>query len=77
MSETKLHKDERWLTRAEVAAELRRVADEVENGSLSYGPGERLAVPDRLEFEYEIEREADGSKVKFEVELELEWSTTA
>jgi amphi-Trp domain-containing protein len=73
----KIHKDERILTRAEAASELRRLADELESGAISYGSGESLVVPDRLEFEFEIEREERGSAVKFEVEVELEWSATA
>lgn len=76
MAEEKIHKDERMMTRAEVAADLRRLADEVEAGAISYAGGS-LAIPDRVEREIEIEREYDGATATYEVELELQWSTTA
>lgn len=74
MAEVKIHKDERMMTRAEAAADLRRLADELEAGTISYGAGGSLAVPDRLEREIEIEREDYGTTTKYEVEVELQWS---
>lgn len=74
MGEVTIHKDERTTTRAEAAADLRRLADELEAGTINYGTGS-LAVPEQLTREIEIEREDKGSVVKYEVEVELEWST--
>lgn len=62
------------MSRAEAAADLRRLADEVEAGTITYGSGGTLDVPEALEREIEIEREDKGSRVKYEVEFELEWS---
>ena len=62
------------MTRAEAAADLRRLADEVEAGKISYGAGGTLDVPEAIEREIEIEREDNGTTVKYEVEFELEWS---
>lgn len=62
------------MSRAEAAADLRRLADEVEAGTITYGSGGTLDVPEALEREIEIEREDKGSSVKYEVEFELEWS---
>ncbi|HET9875721.1 MAG TPA: amphi-Trp domain-containing protein [Mycobacterium sp.] len=76
MVEVTIHKDERMMTRAEAAADLRRLADELEAGVISYSGGGSLPVPERLEREIEIEREDRGTTVKYEVEVELEWSTT-
>lgn len=76
MGEVTIHKDERLMTRAEAAADLRRLADELEAGTISYGADGSLAVPDQLEREIEIEREDKGNRVKYEVEVELEWSTS-
>ncbi|HTM85763.1 MAG TPA: amphi-Trp domain-containing protein [Mycobacterium sp.] len=74
MSEEKIHKEKRMTNRAGVAAELRRLADELESGgNISYGAGGSLAVPDQLEQEFEIEREDRGSSVEYEVEFELKW----
>lgn len=64
------------MSRAEAAADLRRLADELEAGTITYGAGGTLDVPEALEreIEIEIEREDKGSRVKYEVEFELEWS---
>ncbi|OBJ72575.1 amphi-Trp domain-containing protein [Mycobacterium sp. 1274756.6] len=74
MAEEKIHKEERLLTRADVAAELRRLADELDaGGTITYGTGGSLSVPDQLEREFEIEREDKGSSIEYEVEIELKW----
>lgn len=74
MAEEKIHKEERLLSRADVAAELRRLADELEaGGTITYGTGGSLAVPEQLEREFEIEREDKGGKIEYEVEIELKW----
>lgn len=74
MAEEKIHKEERLLTRADVAAELRRLADELDaGGTITYGTGGSLSVPDQLEREFEIEREDKGSNIEYEVEIELKW----
>ncbi|MGV0632917.1 amphi-Trp domain-containing protein [Mycolicibacillus trivialis] len=74
MAEEKIHKEERLLSRADVAAELRRLADELEaGGTITYGTGGSLTVPEQLEREFEIEREDKGGKIEYEVEIELKW----
>lgn len=62
------------MTRAEAAADLRRLADELEAGKISYGADGSLEVPEALEREIEIEREDKGTNIKYQVEFELEWS---
>ncbi|AEF36733.1 hypothetical protein JDM601_2733 [Mycolicibacter sinensis] len=62
------------MTRAEAAADLRRLADELEAGKISYGADRSLEVPEALEREIEIEREDKGTNIKYQVEFELEWS---
>lgn len=73
MAEEKLHKEERLTNRAEAAAALRRLADELESGAISYGSGASLAVPEQFEREFEIECEDHGTTVEYEVEVELKW----
>lgn len=77
MAEVTIHKEERMTTRAEVAAELHRIANDLESdGIISYGTGGSLAVPDQLEREIEIEREDRGTTAEYEVEIELKWYAT-
>ncbi len=73
MAEMKIHKEERLMSRADVAVELRRLADELESGTISYGSGGSLVVPEQVEREFEIEREDEGTKTEYEVEFELKW----
>jgi len=74
MGEVTIHEEERMMSRAEAAADLRRLADELEAGTITYGAGGTLDVPEALEREIEIEREHKGTTVKYEVEFELAWS---
>lgn len=72
-----VYKDERELARSELAAELRRIATELESSAqLTFGDGEqplRVAVSDRLEREIEVERTKDGTRTK--VEIEVAWNS--
>ncbi|WP_436910368.1 amphi-Trp domain-containing protein [Halosimplex marinum] len=82
MPETLLFEDERQLTRTNVAAYLRTVADRLETGeplTLETGSDSiTVDVPREVEFEVKIEREgpADGAG-ELGLELELEWDEDA
>jgi amphi-Trp domain-containing protein len=71
MSHIKIHEDHRTLSRTELAAELRRVAGQLEAGEdLSYGEaGDSIAVPEQIERELEIEQTKDGAGYKFDIEF--------
>jgi amphi-Trp domain-containing protein len=68
-----VYKDKRQLTRPELAAELRRVASEVESSAhISFGDGEesqQVAVSDTLKREIDVERAKDGSRMNIQIEL--------
>ncbi|MGF6885010.1 amphi-Trp domain-containing protein [Nocardia sp. GAS34] len=59
------------MTRAELAAELRRLADDLDaGGELGYaGMGGAVSVPPQVMRELEIERSKDGTGWKVEVEF--------
>lgn len=58
------YKEKKMLSRSDIAARLRRIADEVEQGSLVAGES-RLSMPDKAEFELEAEPD--------ELEIKIEW----
>ena len=61
------YKEKRTLSRPDIADRLRRIADEVERGSVVAGEMQ-LSMPDQAEFELEAERD--------ELEIKIEWSRT-
>jgi amphi-Trp domain-containing protein len=70
MTHVKIHEDHRTLSRAELAAELRRVASQLESGgTLSYGEAGSIAVPEQIQREVEIEQTKDGAGYKFDIEI--------
>jgi amphi-Trp domain-containing protein len=78
MPEEILFEFERSMSRADVAAYLRTVADKLDNdGALSFTSGNQshpVEVPDRLTFEVKVERESQSSgATEIGVEFELEW----
>jgi len=78
MSEATQFEFEQVMSRTDVAAYLRRVADTLEaDGTLSFSSGQQsttVTVPPSLEFEVSVEREAEGRQTpKVSVEFELEW----
>lgn len=60
---------ERFVTREEGAAALRRLANGVANGSVELGDEVTVAVPEGFELEIEYEQEAEEA----ELDAELEW----
>jgi amphi-Trp domain-containing protein len=61
---------ERTVTRDEAATLLRKLADDVESGSIAFYEGGIVAdIPGTLDFEIEFEREDNET----EIEIELEW----
>src|SRR5690606_18521472 len=62
-----LFEDARMVTRAELAAWLRQVADQVDRGQVFYGAAGMVTVADRVHCELEVER--DGSELSFEIEF--------
>lgn len=74
MSDNTLFEFEQNMSRADVAAYLREIADKLDgSGTLEFtaaGQSTSLAAPERLQFEVDVERDPDG---QVEVEFELEW----
>jgi hypothetical protein len=69
MSYLKVHNHYRTMTREEVAAELRRLATELESeGRISYATG-AIAVPARIEREFQVDESSDGAAFKFDYRL--------
>lgn len=69
MPDLKVHDHYRTMTREEVAAELRRLATQLESpGHLPYLDG-AVAVPAQGEREFGIEESGDGSTCRFEYRL--------
>jgi amphi-Trp domain-containing protein len=72
---------EQIMTRADVAAYLRNVADKLEaDGTLAFtagGQSTEVAVPERLEFEVDVERSVGTGPTKVELEFELGWTEGA
>lgn len=58
------YKEKTMLPRAEIATRLRRIADEVERGSVAAG-GLQVSIPDRAGFELELELD--------QLEMKIEW----
>ncbi len=78
MASDTLFQFEQTMSRSDVAAYLREVADKLDtDGSLEFTAGEQttsLAVPERIQFEVDVERDLhDQSADEIEVEFELEW----
>ena len=60
----KEYKAKSTLSRGDIASRLRRIADGLEQGSMSAGDV-RVTVPDQAEFELELEQD--------ELEIKIEW----
>lgn len=64
MIAVKQYKEKEVLTRSEIAARLRRIADEIEQGSISPG-GSPMAMPSQAKFKLEVKPN--------ELEIEIKW----
>lgn len=78
MSEDTLFEFEQTMSRADVAAYLRDVADKLDgDGTLEFtagGQSTAVSVPERIQFEVEVQRDLDDQgSAEVEVEFELEW----
>jgi len=78
MASDTLFQFEQAMSRSDVAAYLRDVADKLDHdGTLEFkagGNSTSISVPERLQFEVDVERDADdGGAAEIEVEFELEW----
>lgn len=78
MSDDALFQFEQTMTRTDVAAYLREVADKLDgDGTLEFSAGGQstsLAVPERIQFEVDVERDlGDRGSAEVEVEFELDW----
>lgn len=60
----KEYREREVLSRSDIAARLRRIADGFERGSMAAGEVQ-VSVPDRAEFELEVESD--------ELEIKIEW----
>ncbi|MEV6692098.1 amphi-Trp domain-containing protein [Micromonospora sp. NPDC051196] len=66
-----IYEDERTVSRADLAAWLRQVANQLETGQIFYGAAGTLAVADQVHCELEIEQEG---KDEYSVEIEFSWT---
>ncbi|GAA0363589.1 hypothetical protein GCM10009541_02300 [Micromonospora gifhornensis] len=66
-----IYEDERTVSRADLAAWLRQVANQLETGQIFYGAAGTLAVADQVNCELEIEQEG---KDEYSVEIEFSWT---
>ena len=78
MADETLFQFEQTMSRSDVAAYLREVADKLDaDGTLEFragGQSTTLDVPERLQFEVDVERDLhDQGSDEIEVEFELEW----
>lgn len=78
MDDDTLFQFEQTMSRADVAAYLREVADKLDaDGDLEFtagGESTAVTVPERLQFEVDVERDPrDEGPAEMEVEFELEW----
>lgn len=78
MSDDTLFQFEQTMSRTDVAAYLREVADRLdEDGDLEFtagGQSTSLGVPERVQFEVDVERDPNNhDAAEMEVEFELEW----
>jgi hypothetical protein len=69
MPDLKVHDHYRPMTRQEVAAELRRLATQLEvDGRIPYLTG-AVVVPVRIEREFVLDESGDGAACRFEYRL--------
>ena len=78
MSDDTLFQFEQTMSRGDVAAYLREVADKLDaDGDLEFragGQSTSVRVPERIQFEVDVERDpGDNGAAEMEVEFELEW----
>lgn len=78
MAHDTLFQFEQTMSRSDVAAYLRDIADKLDqDGTLEFkagGNSTSLSVPERIQFEVDVERDAnEGGASEVEVEFELEW----
>lgn len=62
----KEYKEKKMLSRSEIVARLRSIADEVEQGSITAGAAQ-VPLPEEGEFEFELK----SDKLEIEVEFPL------
>ena len=66
-----IYEDARTVSRADLAAWLRQVANQLETGQIFYGAAGTISVADQVECELEIEQEG---KDEYSVEIEFSWT---
>ncbi|MER7893829.1 amphi-Trp domain-containing protein [Micromonospora sp. NPDC094482] len=70
-----IYEDARTVSRADLAAWLRQLANQLDSdGRVYYGAAGAVAVADKVRCELEIERE---SETEFSVEIEFSWTQPA
>jgi amphi-Trp domain-containing protein len=68
-----IFEDARMVSRADLAAWLRQMADQLESsGKIFYGAAGVVTVANQVHCEFEIEQEKDGTE--FSVEIEFTWA---
>lgn len=65
-----IYEDSRTVSRSDLAAWLRQMADQIDSGQVFYGAGGAISVADHVECELEIEQEDEN---EFSVEIEFTW----
>ncbi|TYB95540.1 amphi-Trp domain-containing protein [Micromonospora sp. WP24] len=75
MARMDIYEDARTVSRADLAAWLRQLANQLESdGRVYYGAAGAVAVADEVRCELEIERE---SETELSVEIEFSWTVPA
>lgn len=72
-----LFSSEEWKARQSVAAFLRELADNLEQGEITLRRGEQtvsLILPETIEMEIEVTEKVKRNKTERELEIELEWT---
>jgi amphi-Trp domain-containing protein len=82
MSGTKnvLYKSEEYMSRAELAAFLRSLADRVESGTVVLTSGDEktsVELDERVGLEVQYETKAKPKGTRHQLELEMEWGAGA
>lgn len=75
MTSMDIFEDERMVSRADLAAWLRQVAAQLDEGRIFYGAAGTLAVADQVTCELEIESDKHGTE--WSVEIEFSWTDRA
>lgn len=73
-----MYKSEQQMSRSQLAAFLRDMADRIENQNLvlkSNGQEATVEIPEQVELEVEYQSKQKAAGPRYELELEVEWGS--